>query len=249
MPGWFSHLSAFGTWLRADQLTLIAASCVTALSLIPAFALRNSKPAPDSRPRLFSSSNLKRFLPAVAIWGVVTGSFSPFANVFLSARLHLPLHRVGTVFSLSQLFQVAAVLCAPILFRRMGVSKGVFAALIATAGCFVLLALCSRSLPASTVYIALSGAQCMSEPGIYSMLMGIVPEELRAGASASMALVLAVSQMIATGAAGWAFTNLGYPRTLGIIALIAVCAGILFNTMVQAPAQTLIPSGAESQAD
>jgi MFS family permease len=249
MPGWFSHLPVLTAWLRADQLTLIAACCVAAIGLIPGLLLSNSKPALIARPRLFSSSDLKRFLPAVAIWGLVTGSFSPFANVFLAVHLHLPLHRVGTVFSLSQLFQVAAVLCAPILFLRLGVSRGVFAAQIATASCFVVLALSSRSIPASIAYIALTGAQYMSEPGIYILLMAIVPEELRAGASASMALVIAVSQLIAAATAGWAFTNLGYPRALGIIAIIATCAGVLFNTVARPATRTVISNAAESQAD
>jgi hypothetical protein len=249
LPDWFGHLSVLPASLRADQLTLVAASCVAAIGVIPCLALRKTDTSHKETPRLFSSSDLKRFLPAVAVWGLVTGSFSPFANVFLAVHLGLPLHSVGTIFSVSQLFQVAAVLCAPILFRRLGVTRGVFAAQIATAACFFLLALCSRPIPASIGYIVLTGAQYMSEPGIYSLLMRIVPEELRAGASASVALVLAVSQLIAAASAGWAFTNLGYPRALGIIALVAVCAGVLFYMMVRPPAIALIPGSAEGRAD
>jgi MFS family permease len=249
MPGWFSHFHGLTGWLGADQLTLISATCIAAIGLVPALWLCESKATPTVRPRLLSSSDLKRFLPAVATWGLVTGSFTPFANVFLSVHLHLPLHSVGTLFSLSQMFQVVAVLCAPILFRRLGVSTGVFAAQIATAFCFLVLALSTRSLLASIAYIGLTGAQYMSEPGIYSMLMGIVPKDLRAGASASMTLVLAVSQLIAAVSAGWAFTNLGYPRALGLIALIAICAGILFNTTARPATRPLIPGGAGSTAD
>jgi MFS family permease len=249
MPDWFSHFPGLTGWLGADQLTLISACCIAAIGLVPGFSLCESRAKSTARPRLFSSSDLKRFLPAVATWGLVTGSFSPFANVFLAVHLRLPLHRVGTLFSLSQMFQVAAVLCAPILFRRLGVSTGVFAAQIATASCFLVLALSTRSIPASIAYIALTGAQYMSEPGIYSLLMGIVPKELRAGASASMTLVLALSQLVAAVSAGWAFTNLGYPRALGLIALIAICAGILFNTTARPATRPLIPGAAESQVD
>ena len=89
----------------------------------------------------------------------------------------------------------------------------------------------------------------MSEPGIYSLLMEIVPKEVRAGASASMTLVLAISQLIAAASAGWGFTHLGYPRVLGIIALFAVTAGILFNTVVRPATNSLISDAVESQAD
>jgi MFS family permease len=249
MPAWFSHLPMLTGWLRADQLTLTAASGVAAIGLIPCLALRNTNAPHTSRPRLFSSSDLKRFLPAVAIWGLVTGSFLPFANVFLAVHLRLPLTKAGTVFALSQLFQVAAVLCAPMLFRRLGISRGVLAAQIATASCFLVLALSTGSISTSATFIALTGAQYMSEPGIYSLLMEIVPKEVRAGASASMTLVLAISQLIAAASAGWGFTHLGYPRVLGIIALFAVTAGILFNTVVRPATNSLISDAVESQAD
>jgi MFS family permease len=249
MPAWFSHLPILTGWLPADQLTLIAASGVAAIGLIPCLALHNTNALPTARPRLFSSSDLRRFLPAVAIWGLVTGSFLPFANVFLAVHLRLPLTNAGTVFALSQLFQVAAVLCAPILFRRLGIARGIFAAQIATASCFLVLALSTGSIPASVTFIALTGAQYMSEPGIYSLLMGIVPKERRAGASASMTLVLGISQLIAAASAGWAFTNLGYPRALGIIALFAIAAGILFNTVVRPAARSLLSNAVENQAD
>jgi len=249
MPIWFSHLSQFTPPLGADQLTLIAASGVAALSLIPGLSLRDPKTALTARSRLLSSSDLKRLLAAVAIWGLVTGSFFPFANVFLVVHLRLALTKAGTVFALSQLFQVAAVLCAPVLFRRLGVSRGVLAAQIATATCFAVLALSTGSTPASVTFIVLTGAQYMGEPGIYSLLMGIVPKELRAGASASMTLVIAISQLIAAASAGWAFTHLGYPRALAIIALFAITAGILFNAAVRRTTHSLIYGDVESQAD
>ena len=249
MPGWFSHPTSPPLGLAADQLTLIAASLLAALGLIPAFALQTSRTSPQARPRLFSSPALRRFLPAVATWGLVTGSFSPFANVYFATHMQLPVRTVGTVYSLSQLLQVAAVLCAPLVFRKVGMPVGVFAMQIVTAACFVLLAFSNHPVAASVTYIALSAAQYMSEPGIYSLMMGIVPEELRGGASASMALVMGASQLIAAATAGWAFTNFGYPRVLGFIAFIAVSAGLLFRTIGRPERRTLIPQPVEAPGD
>jgi len=192
---------------------------------------------------------VRRILPAIAIWGFVAGSFFPFANVFLAVHLRMPLRSVGSVFSLSQLCQVAAVLCAPLVFRRLGVSNGLFTMQIAVASCFMMLALTSHPVAASLTYVILTAMQYMGEPGIYSLMMKIVPEELRGQASATMALVLAASQLIAAASAGWAFTNLGYPLAFGIIAGIALTAGFFFKTVAHAEARALVPCGNESQAD
>jgi MFS family permease len=120
---------------------------------------------------------------------------------------------------------------------------------IAVAFCFMLLALNSHPVTASVTYVALTAAQYMGEPGIYSLMMNIVPEEARGQASASMALVLGAAQLIAAASAGWAFTNLGYPLALGIIALIALWAGFLFKTVAHAEAHAVVPIGTESPAD
>jgi MFS family permease len=231
MPGWFYHTSGKGAALAPDQLTLIAACCIAALALIPAVSLKTCGTVVPPRPGSLSTPSVRRILPAIGIWGLVTGSFAPFGNVFLSTHVRLPLHSVGTVFSVSQLCQVAAVLCAPLVFRRLGVANGVFTMQMATALCFMMLALTVHPIAAGTAYVALMGMQYMGEPGIYSMMMDVVPEEARGRASASMALVLGAAQLVAAACAGWAFTRLGYPRALGIIAMIAVTAGLLFKTV------------------
>jgi len=213
---------------------LIAACSIAALALIPAAWLRSVGTAASPRRGPLFTPAMRRILPAIGIWGLVTGSFAPFGNVFLAMHVHLPLRSVGTVFSISQLCQVAAVLCAPLVFRRLGIPNGVFTMQMATAGCLLLLALTVHPMAAGATYVALMGMQYMGEPGIYSMMMNIVPQEARGSASASMAFVLGAAQLIAAACAGWTFTNLGYPRALGIIAVIALTAGLLFKTVAYA---------------
>jgi len=258
MPGWFARQAGNASSLAPEQLTLIAACCIAALALAPAMRLgkcgsvsppHEQRPVRGNvavpRPGWLSAPAVRRVLPAVGIWGLVTGSFAPFGNVFLATHLHLPLHTVGTVFSVSQVCQVVAVLCAPLVFRRLGLSKGVFTMQLGTASCFITLALMAHPLGASMIYVALTGLQYMGEPGIYSLMMDIVPEDARGRASASMALVLGAAQLIAAAAAGWTFTNLGYPLGLGIIAMIAVAAGLLFRTVAHAEARALVPCANE----
>ena len=249
MPGWFSSHLAASTLVAPDQLTLIAACCVAVMAGIPALSLKAIRAPVPLRPGSLFSPAVRRILPAVALWGLVAGSFFPFGNVFLAVHLRLPLHSVGTVFSASQLCQVVAVLCAPLVFRRLGVPAGVFTMQMATTCCFLLLALTANPLPASMAYVTLTAMQYMGEPGFYSLMMNIVPEESRGAASASMALVLGVAQLMAATTAGWMFANLGYPRTLAIIAAIALLAGLLFKSVARARTPALVACGNESRAE
>lgn len=249
MPGWFSRHDAGGGALAPDQLTLVAACAVAALALLPAMRLGRCGSAAQPRTGSIFPSGMRRILPAIGIWGLVTGAFFPFGNVYLATHLRLPLHKVGTVFSLSQMCQVIAVLSAPLVFRRLGVSRGVFAMQLGTALCFVLLAVTTNAFAASAVYVALTGTQYMGEPGIYMMMMESVPEEQRGNASASMSMVLSIAQLIAAAGAGWTFTNLGYSRAFVIIAIVAITAGLLFKSVVQMKAHTLVPCRNEGQGE
>jgi MFS family permease len=245
MPGWLTNVSQHVHLPAPDQLTLIASCCFATLGIIPAASLHLARPVIAARARPVLSPSLMRFLPAVLVWGLVTGSFSPLANVFFAVHLRLPLRQIGTVFSISQLCQVAAVLCAPLVLRRWGVIAGIISAQLATSLCFALLALSSRPALASGVYVALTAFQWMNEPALYTMLMSIVPEEQRGGASASMSLAVSFSQLVAAATAGWAFTTFGYPPVLGTIAFVAMIAAALFGTIPRVGAATALPCGAD----
>ena len=234
MPAVFSHLVHHPGLPAADQLTLIASCCLATLGIVPMSRLSIPQYSIARSPRPLFSPSMRRFLSAIALWGLVTGSFVPFGSVFFAVRFHLPLEHVGTIFSMSQLSQVGAVLLSPLLFRRFGVPLGIVATQLATGLCFVALAVSNRSIPASIVFVILAAVQYMSEPGIYSQLMNIVPEEHRGGASASMTLAIAATQLIAGALAGWAFTHLGYSFAFAIIALIAGAAAFVFKTTVRA---------------
>lgn len=231
MPGWFGAFSTPPAHLASDQMTLLAAAILAIVGVLFTAALPERSSPPVSRAAPFFSPALKRFLPAVAAWGFVTGAFSPFANVYFAQHVHMKLVHIGNVFSVSQLFQVLAVLIAPALFRRAGISKTIFYAQIAVCACLLVLSGTGGALVAGWVYILLTGAQWMSEPGIYSMLMSLVPQEERSGAAASMALVLGCVQLVAATCAGWSYTNFGYPLALDLLAGVAVLAGLLFKVV------------------
>jgi MFS family permease len=228
LPGLFSAVPWATGAVDPERMVLLLSCVIVAISLWPAATLTFSHADRSAQNRPFLSPFLLRFLPAIAIWSLVTGSFSPFANVYFAHHLHMTLPEIGTAFSLSQLAQVVAVLFSPFIFRRWGMISGIVFTQCSTALCLLSLALVRSPLQATVVYIGFTAFQWMNEPGTYSLLMNNVPPADRGGAAASNSLVISSVQMVAAACAGGVFTKFGYSSSLGGIALIAGIAAALF---------------------
>jgi len=228
LPGIFTGFPVISRAVEPERIVLLFSCGIAALSLIPAAQLKFPRPSIPAQNRPFFSPFLARFLPAIAVWSLVTGSFSPFANVYFAHHLHLPLPQVGTIFSVSQLLQVVAVFSAPLVFRRWGLVRGIVYTQCATALCLALLALTHTPLQAMVVYVGFTAFQWMNEPGTYSLLMNQVDADQRGWAAASNSLVISAMQMVAAACAGLGFAKYGYPISLRGIAAIAGIAAILF---------------------
>ena len=235
LPGWFRHLPHQLTAIQASRLTLEFACGAAAVSIVPLLGLRLPGAVPRTRLSRLSNPFLRRFLPAMAVWALVTGSFPPFANVYFVHHLGLSLQKMGFVFSLAQLVQFLAVLCAPLLFRRTGLVRGVILTQIATAAALASLAFLHpgphSAAHAAWVYAAYMAMQFMNEPGIYSLLMDQIPPGERSSASASTFFVSNACQAMASAAMGVAIVRFGYSTVLLGIAGLAVMATGLFGRL------------------
>ncbi len=232
LPGLFVRLSPALSATQAKQVVLLVASAIVALGLIPLSLLR-IQAQPSCEQKLYPRNPfLLRFLPALAVWSLVTGSLSPMANVYFSQYLHTPLERMGIIFSFSNLFQVLGILLAPFLFRKLGLVSGVACTQLVVALLLGFLAATSGALPAAMIYVCYTGFLWMSEPGMFSLLMsGVAPGE-RAGASALNFLVISLVQAGAVAATGASFARFGYPAVLGTIAGTALIAAVAFRVLL-----------------
>jgi hypothetical protein len=140
---------------------------------------------------------------------LATGAFTPFFNVYFSQHLRVPVEKIGLYFSGAQLFQVVAILLAPIIFQKCGIILGIVYMQIATALSLGCLASVHAASAAGLVYTCYVAFQWMSEPGMYSLLMNQVKPSERSGASAMNALVIASSKAIAAVVAGEALARFG----------------------------------------
>ncbi len=233
LPGWLIELPIHPSLSSpyANRAALLIACILAAFALLPISRLPLRIAAPHAGfPRL-SNPFLRRFLSAMAVWSLVTGSFAPFANVYFVHHLGLSLQSTGSVFSLSQLVQFVAVLSAPLLFRRTGLPLGIMVTQIATAVALACLAGVHTATQAAWIYWAYMAVQCMNEPGMYSLLMDSIPVQEHSGASASTFFVSSLSQVIASTVTGAALVRFGYSAVLAVIAGLAVVAAMLFRCL------------------
>jgi len=229
LPAWLSRLQPSATGFQLKQGSLLIASAIVLLGLWPISRLgfgQNSLPERRVFPR---TQFLRRFLPAIAVWSLVTGAFSPFFNVYAAQHLRLGVRDIGMLYSASQLSQVAAILLAPMIFRKFGLVTGIVYTQMATALALVCLARTTTASGAAVVYVTFMAFQWMSEPGMFTLLMSKVMLAERSGASALNFLVVSLANAVAAGAAGWSFARFGYPSVLAALAGLALAAALLFR--------------------
>jgi len=228
LPGLVTHYGLAASPREAKQVVLFASAALAALALWPLARLRIEPPRRRETRSYPRGPFIRRFLLAIGVWSFAMGLFGPLFNAYFSRQFRMPVERIGMVFSISQAAQVIAILSAPLLLRRLGLTRGVAVMQLATALVLALLAPTQVALVAAVLYTSYSSFQYMSEPGIYSSLMNRVRENERGGASALNFLVIFVAQALAAMAAGSIVVRFGYAPMLMGAAAIAAVAGALF---------------------
>jgi MFS family permease len=242
LPQW---LRSFGIVMnRADvEGAILLVSCGIALiGLLPALRLwLPSQTGPDQRPDLKPArwmhvwkrhSFLIRYLPLMALWSAVLAAFTPFANVYLSRDLHVPLERIGLTFSAIQAVQLCMGLVVPLLFRMLGLINGIVATQLVAAASLASMAGARHQTLAISLYLVFSAAQWMSSPGLYNLLMNETPDPERSTAAAMTLFFNALAGSAATAGAGILFTRFGYPPVLLGIAGVAAAIAVLFGLII-----------------
>lgn len=221
------------------QLVLIGASLAAMIGVWPISFLKVDAPLPpDPRKSPIFHRYLRRFLPAFAVWSIVTGSFIPFAPVFFQKKLGMRLENVGEIFSASQLAQFLAVLVAPLLYRKVGALGGIIGGQILSAGLIIALGFSQRTNLAIAWYLAYTAIQFTAGPGFYGTLMSRIPEAGRSSASAVQNIVGSLSQASSAALTGVLIVRLGYGFVCNANAILACLAALLVFTLITSDASS-----------
>jgi MFS family permease len=229
------------------RVVLLLACAITALGLLPlqTLPLRQLRTSNDRRIPLFHPF-LKRFLPGFLLWNIVTSSFPVFGAVFLQKSLGIPLGNLGSIFSASQLTQFTAVALSPLVFKKLGMAKGIAAAQMGTAMMLVFMSRTQLLPLVVCFYLLYFGTQFMCGPGIYTLLMERIPEEERSSASAIQNLTGALCQAGTAALTGVGIVNLGYHKILVAnagVALLAAGHFFLLGRKMNVPAVQTVDGG------
>jgi len=225
-------------WILGKQAALLLAAAMVLSALLPAWRLRiaaAASGAPDAPGRIWPRSPfLKRYLAAYTLWQLATGAFNPFGNVYF-ARLGFSAARIGSLFSATQVTQLAAVLFSPAIIRRAGLVRAIVWMMAGTALGLCGMAAGSRSAPSATTAVLAYGwymsLQWMSEPGLNTLLMNNVKETERGGASSLNYLVAFGAQALAAYGAGHWIAAAGYGPVLAGAAAVGLAAAAMFRLL------------------
>jgi len=226
MPGWLLRLHMASSKVESYRESLLIGCAFVLLALWRFSRINMGSAQADKRTFHRPSPVLIRFLVAMAVWNLGTGALNPFFSVFFTRSVHLPVEQIGTVFAIAQIAQVGAILLAPLVFRKFGLTRGISGMQYTTALALIALAIAGGPVWAAAGYAAYMMFQYMSEPGMFTLLMEGVPEGERSSASALNFLVAFSGQAIAAATAGHLITNFGYPPVM--IGAALVCAGAAF---------------------
>jgi predicted MFS family arabinose efflux permease len=239
--------------IDVKRLILLTASAIVIIGLLPLLRLR--LPA-DSAPGLPSTTRLPwplrfrlpsirpflvRFLVCMALWSALLAAFTPFANVYLASDLHIPMEQIGLLFSVVQLIQLCMGLLTPVVFRALGLVRGIAVTQFAAALLLWGMAAAANARFAVAFYLIFSAAQWMSSPGLYNLLMSETPDAERSNVAATTLFVNSLASSGATAGAGLLFTQFGYPRVFsGLAVIAALCSGLVLLLMTQARDESTI---------
>jgi MFS family permease len=208
LPHWLADAGFTLQPAAVKRCILIGACALAAIGLVPAMRLHiapqaeASEPAPRSiRLAWLRSFRVNpfvvRFLICMALWSVIMAAFTPFANVYLSRDLHIPLARIGLIYSFAQLLQLTSGLLVPLVMRWMGMLNGILATQLAAAITLGTMASMHHQAMAVAFYLAYSAAQWMSSPALYSLLMNKTPDAER---STAASMTMFTNSLVSSGA-------------------------------------------------
>jgi MFS family permease len=236
LPAWVKAAGISMHAVDLKRMILLISCAVVSLGLLPLFKLQFPEPTKESTAESAFQTSFRRwkptpfllrFLPLMALWAAVVASFSPFGSVYLSSVLHMPMSQIGLVFSGIQIVQLCMGAMAPIVFRALGLIKGIVMVQAGAGIMFCVLALAHDEKIALTAYLIVSALQWMSSPGLYDLVMSKTPDRQRNTASAATLLWSSIAASVATTCCGVLFARFGYPRVLFGIAALALTVAVL----------------------
>lgn len=171
---------------------------------------------------------LFRLLPVVVLWSFFTGGFAPFFNVFFRQEYRQSLPAIGTIFSLSQVCQVLAIMAMPLAVRKLGRVGALSFMQLAASLALLMLVFANQVHIAGAIYLTYLSLQAMSEPALEQFIMDSVAVNARNFMSSWRFAILFMIHALASVVAGTVIEQYGYVPLFLLLAASGVCAALSF---------------------
>ena len=231
IPEWLQRTTGAASNVPGMRAVLLGACVIVLLGIPPLLRVDLQEPQMTTGVReglRRSTGFLIPFLIGIAIWNFGSGSFAPFASIYLSTTMHVSLPHIGLIFSASQLLQVLGVSAAPLLYSWLGKEKGIGCLQLAAAASLVLLARAHQVPFAIAAYLMLMCFQYTCSPGLYSLAMDRATPELQPSVSAAQNITSCISLACTAALAGVVIVRFGYAALLTGAGAIAAMAALIF---------------------
>jgi predicted MFS family arabinose efflux permease len=232
--GWMAqHLgAALGSEMLGLRITLLTASGILSLSIIP-YVLIHS-PSPPKRPpghrlwRVRRPALLAKLLVPTFLLGCGAGLVIPFLNLYFRDRFDLEPGAIGRVFAVSQGLTAAGFILGPVLARRFGMVRAVVTAELCSIPFFITLAF-TQQLGVAIVAFWIRGALMnMNHPISSNFSMEVVEPDEHAFTNASRELSWSLSWTLSTLAGGWLIEGFGFALPMMITVCLYLTSSLLF---------------------
>ncbi len=157
------------TKTQSYQYALYIAIAASLLSLIPFVAIREDRPVPDKktifvRLRHYNWNLVSKLIIPKLFVGMGAGLIIPFMNLYFRNVFTLESPRIGTFFSILQVFMFVGMFSAPLLSKRLGMLRSIVITELVSIPFMFILALTSNLTIAVVAFIFRGTLMNMNTP-------------------------------------------------------------------------------------
>ncbi len=216
----------------AYRLSLIAGAALAVGCVVPLLAMGRL----DERPLAHgaepvTADDRRKLLPIALnafLLGTGAGLVIPFMNLYFKDRFDCSSARIGTYFSIAQVFTAAAALLGPAIARRYGKLRTAIASELLSLPFLVTLG-AERHLPVAVVSFWLRATFMQAaSPLLQTFVMESMPQALRARATSTTNLVWNIGWAVSAMFAGTVIERFGYAMPFYITAVLYATGAATF---------------------
>lgn len=161
--------------------------------------------------------------------GFGAGMIVPYFNLYFKDWVGASILQIGTVFALGQFGTAIGSLISPFISLRFGLVKGVVYSQILSLPFMILMAITHNFTLCALCFIFRNAFMNMCTPMSQEILMKIIPQRLRARASATNSMSWNLSWAFAMFFSGNIIKTLGYDFALILASVCYLVASIAYN--------------------